>query len=174
MHAGPAPHRPQLCTAGLTALARPSSPPAHPPTAAAPTCAQDLARNSTASLTLHEAQLAGACRGIDPEDPTCAKLTLTGVRAMHCGGPWWAVQCGVLQAREGGRLAAAGSCVTAACIEGTVHLALHTLTQAVACPPVCAGSLEPVPPEQLEEAEALLFPRHPDMRDWPEGHSFRV
>jgi hypothetical protein len=40
--------------------------------------AQDLQHNSTASLTLCEAQLAGACQGIDPEDPTCAKLSITG------------------------------------------------------------------------------------------------
>lgn len=40
--------------------------------------AQDLEANSTASLTICEAQLPGGCTGIDPEDPTCAKLSVSG------------------------------------------------------------------------------------------------
>jgi hypothetical protein len=75
--------------------------------------AQDLSANSSASLTLCEAQLAGACQDVDPEDPTCAKLTLS-------------------------------------------------------------GQLEPVPADDQEEAAALLFARHPQMRDWPAGHAFRM
>lgn len=39
---------------------------------------QDLEKCSNASLTLHEAQLPGACKGVDPESPLCAKLTVTG------------------------------------------------------------------------------------------------
>ncbi|PSC73110.1 CREG1 [Micractinium conductrix] len=75
--------------------------------------AQDLQANSSASLALSEGQLAGACTGVDPEDPTCAKLSIS-------------------------------------------------------------GRLEPVPEEGQQEAQALLFPRHPHMRDWPSGHAFRV
>lgn len=37
-----------------------------------------------------------------------------------------------------------------------------------------AGSMQPVPNEELEEAQELLFSRHPDMRTWPAGHSFRM
>jgi hypothetical protein len=37
-----------------------------------------------------------------------------------------------------------------------------------------AGRLEPVPDEQLEEAQQLLFSRHPAMRDWPAGHAFQM
>lgn len=40
--------------------------------------AQDLEKNPMATLTVCEAQLPGACRGVDPEDPTCAKLSITG------------------------------------------------------------------------------------------------
>ena len=45
-----------------------------------------------------------------------------------------------------------------------------------ACPCPCpkAGSLEPVPDEGLEEAAALMFPRHPEMLHWPKGHQFRL
>lgn len=75
--------------------------------------AQDLAYNSNASLTICEAQLEGSCSGVDPEDPTCAKLSLS-------------------------------------------------------------GSLERVPAGQVEEAERLLFSRHPDMRGWPAGHAFHM
>ncbi|EFN53152.1 hypothetical protein CHLNCDRAFT_136925 [Chlorella variabilis] len=75
--------------------------------------AQDLAYNSNASLTICEAQLEGSCSGVDPEDPTCAKLSLS-------------------------------------------------------------GSLERVPAGQVEEAERLLFSRHPDMRGWPAGHAFHI
>lgn len=75
--------------------------------------AQDLERNCSASLALLEGQLAGACRGVDPEDPTCAKLSIT-------------------------------------------------------------GRLELVPEAGIEEARQLLFARHPQMADWPAGHSFRI
>ena len=40
--------------------------------------AQDVEANSTATLTVCEAQLPGGCSGIDPEDPNCAKLSVTG------------------------------------------------------------------------------------------------
>jgi hypothetical protein len=40
--------------------------------------AQDAAVNSSATLTLCEAQLPGGCSGVDPEDPTCAKLAISG------------------------------------------------------------------------------------------------
>ncbi|KAL4431947.1 hypothetical protein ABPG77_000214 [Micractinium sp. CCAP 211/92] len=75
--------------------------------------AQDLEANSTATLSLFEGQLAGACTGVDPEDPTCAKISIT-------------------------------------------------------------GRLEPVPEAGLEEAQQLLFARHPQMADWPAGHAFRI
>ncbi|KAL4859048.1 hypothetical protein ACK3TF_000832 [Chlorella vulgaris] len=75
--------------------------------------AQDLALSSNASLTVCEAQLPGACAGIDPEDPTCAKLSIS-------------------------------------------------------------GNLQPLPEEQLEEAERLLFTRHPAMRNRPAGHAFQI
>lgn len=39
---------------------------------------QDLEKCSNASLTVHEAQLPGACRRVDPESPLCAKLTVSG------------------------------------------------------------------------------------------------
>lgn len=52
--------------------------------------------------------------------------------------------------------------------------ARQTLTSSM--PPPCpnAGSLEPVPGDGLEEAAALMFPRHPEMRHWPKGHKFRL
>ena len=40
--------------------------------------AQDLAGNPIATLTICEASIPGACENIDPEDPTCAKLSVTG------------------------------------------------------------------------------------------------
>lgn len=40
--------------------------------------AADLARSDNASLAICEAQLPGACGGLDPEEPTCAKVTLSG------------------------------------------------------------------------------------------------
>ena len=36
------------------------------------------------------------------------------------------------------------------------------------------GTMQAVPEEGLEEAQALLFARHPAMRDWPAGHGFQV
>lgn len=75
--------------------------------------AQDLAASAAATLTICEAALPGGCVGVDPEDPTCAKLALS-------------------------------------------------------------GELRPVEGAGLEEARALLFARHPQMRGWPAGHAFRV
>ena len=48
---------------------------------------QDVQRgaNANASLTLHELQMPGACVGVDPEDPTCAKLTLSGAGGLGGG-----------------------------------------------------------------------------------------
>ncbi|KAK9826509.1 hypothetical protein WJX81_008497 [Elliptochloris bilobata] len=40
--------------------------------------AQDVAANSTATLTVCELQLPGACSDVDPQDPTCAKASLSG------------------------------------------------------------------------------------------------
>lgn len=40
--------------------------------------AHDLEANSKATLSVAEAQLPHACRGVDPEDPTCAKVSITG------------------------------------------------------------------------------------------------
>lgn len=45
--------------------------------------------------------------------------------------------------------------------------------------PTCAklsisGRMRRVPKRGLEEAERLLFARHPAMRDWPAGHQFSV
>lgn len=39
---------------------------------------QDLAARASASLALHEMQLPGACERLDPEDPRCAKLLVSG------------------------------------------------------------------------------------------------
>lgn len=75
--------------------------------------AYDLERNDNASLTICEAQLPGGCEGLDAEEPTCAKLTVS-------------------------------------------------------------GSLRRVPEEGHAEAEALLFPRHPAMREWPASHQFSL
>lgn len=38
----------------------------------------NIAQNSSVSLALSEAQLDGGCRGVDQEDPTCVRLTLSG------------------------------------------------------------------------------------------------
>ena len=45
--------------------------------------------------------------------------------------------------------------------------------------PTCAkvsisGAMSPVPEEGLEEAEHLLFSRHPAMKTWPVGHHFTL
>eukprot|EP00884_Botryococcus_braunii_P008723 jgi/Botrbrau1/17852/Bobra.0127s0092.1 len=40
--------------------------------------ASDVEANNTATLTVCEAQLPGHCRGFDPEDPTCAKVSASG------------------------------------------------------------------------------------------------
>lgn len=40
--------------------------------------AADLAVNSAATLTVGEVQLAGSCGVLDPEDPTCAKVSISG------------------------------------------------------------------------------------------------
>lgn len=40
--------------------------------------AQDVEYNQNATFTLSEAQLQGSCIGIDPEDPTCAKISISG------------------------------------------------------------------------------------------------
>jgi hypothetical protein len=40
--------------------------------------AYDLEKKPNATFTLCEAQLPGGCVGVDPEDPTCAKLSITG------------------------------------------------------------------------------------------------
>ena len=45
--------------------------------------------------------------------------------------------------------------------------------------PTCAkvaitGQMLPVPTEKLDQAEELLFSRHPSMRSWPVGHHFTV
>ena len=45
--------------------------------------------------------------------------------------------------------------------------------------PTCAklsisGEMRKVPSEQLEEAQELLFSRHPAMKDWPAGHNFEM
>lgn len=72
-----APHWLSTCGAAPT-----PPPPRHffHPTPHPPTHLQDLEHSRNASLTLHELQMVGqACRGVDPEDPTCAKLTLTGL-----------------------------------------------------------------------------------------------
>ncbi len=75
--------------------------------------AADAAADPAAALALCEAALPGGCGGADPQDPTCAKVSITGALA-----------------------------------------------------PVPAGAA-------AEEASALLFARHPAMRDWPSGHGFR-
>lgn len=73
----------------------------------------DLELNSTVSVAVAEAALPGACPGIDAEEPTCAKATIS-------------------------------------------------------------GSMRRVPaePDLLQEARDLLFPRHPAMKGWPQGHNF--
>ena len=38
----------------------------------------NIASNNTASFALSEAQLQGGCKGVDQEDPTCVRLTLSG------------------------------------------------------------------------------------------------
>ncbi|GAB4823383.1 hypothetical protein N2152v2_010429 [Parachlorella kessleri] len=75
--------------------------------------AQDLQHDRRATLTVSEAQLEGACKHTDPEDPTCAKLSIS-------------------------------------------------------------GEMQKVPSEQLDEAEELLFSRHPAMKDWPADHKFEM
>lgn len=40
--------------------------------------AHDLQGNNMATLSVAEAQMHGYCLGVDPEDPTCAKVALTG------------------------------------------------------------------------------------------------
>jgi hypothetical protein len=37
-----------------------------------------------------------------------------------------------------------------------------------------AGQLRQVPAQGREEAQRLLFSRHPDMAGWPAGHQFRL
>lgn len=41
--------------------------------------AYDLQENNAATLSIAEAQIHGACRNIDVEDPTCAKVALSGL-----------------------------------------------------------------------------------------------
>ena len=38
----------------------------------------NIASNNTVSFALSEAQLQGGCKGVDQEDPTCVRLTLSG------------------------------------------------------------------------------------------------
>ncbi len=50
---------------------------------------------------------------------------------------------------------------------------------ALAQDPTCAklsisGEMQKVPSEQLDEAEELLFSRHPAMKDWPADHKFEM
>lgn len=40
--------------------------------------ALDLAASPNATLTLCEAQLPGGCANLDPQDPNCAKVALSG------------------------------------------------------------------------------------------------
>ncbi|XP_057856301.2 uncharacterized protein LOC131065719 isoform X1 [Cryptomeria japonica] len=48
---------------------------------------RDLQKDSRCSLTVSEFPL-GTCSGIDPENPTCSKLTLTGkMEALNMSGP---------------------------------------------------------------------------------------
>ncbi|CAL8468144.1 g7683 [Coccomyxa elongata] len=46
----------------------------------------DLAANSAATLTVGEIQLAGSCGVMDPEDPTCAKVSISGRMQIVPGG----------------------------------------------------------------------------------------
>lgn len=48
--------------------------------------AADVAVHPNATLTICEAQLPGGCGDMDPEDPTCAKLSITGELAPVRGG----------------------------------------------------------------------------------------
>lgn len=48
--------------------------------------AVDAATRPNATLTLCEAQLPDGCEGVDTEDPTCAKLSITGELAPVRGG----------------------------------------------------------------------------------------
>lgn len=54
-------------------------------------------------------------------------------------------------------------------------LELLVYTQDPTCAKVSlSGVMSPVPEDRLEEAERMLFSRHPAMKSWPVGHHFTL
>lgn len=128
--------------------------------------AQDLQADSRTTLTLCEAQLAGACSGTDPE--VCLAPTCCAHHLPACWQPSNAVPARQL-------VQALVCCVVLALWpSGSAPLSPHALQDPTCAKISISGRLTPVKKGQLAEAEDLLFTRHPAMRDWPADHGFRV
>ncbi|XP_028963338.1 uncharacterized protein LOC126583601 isoform X1 [Malus sylvestris] len=107
--------------------------------------ARNALKDPRASLTISEHPI-GTCGKTDPENPTCAKLTLNG---KVCRNRKFI--CYPYYPRE----------------EGEIALILANLECMI------FFQLKLADPKKIEFAKRALFSKHPEMKDWPTTHNFQ-
>ncbi|WVZ81810.1 hypothetical protein U9M48_029149 [Paspalum notatum var. saurae] len=173
--------------------------------------ARDALEDERASFTLSEFPL-GTCGKIDPENPTCAKLTLTGKRVFGVGN---GLPEQADEGRDGNLLVASihllkedqdaafqdGGGAAAECVVWSI-LIMATVEPVAdegmklslrknemwrqnhrsffrwegRCLVAVALSLKLVDLQssEAEFAKSALFTKHPEMKDWPKNHHFKI